>query len=161
MIGIGNEHGVDRSWRKPRVVYIAVDDVKIRMAATPRTNPEKRERLPSKIHSKDPTARTDAWGDFQSEITGAGSQIDHRLAGTNAQVPDDVLGTLPGVAFTFHLVEGAKRSNRLVADEHRSDQKNQTSHNGDPLHSWPRLSHGICRATRFARVTLPLHCQGS
>ncbi len=131
VIGVRNQHRIDRSWRQHRIVDPAANDAHVGVPAERGPDPQKRQRFPAEINRDDPAARTHARCDLQGEVAGARAQIDDRIAAAGIELSKDFFRALPRIALTLHDGERIQRALRLIGDEHhRHDHEKRYEHAG-------------------------------
>jgi hypothetical protein len=116
VIGIRNEHRIDRPRRQHGIVHAAVNHVQVRIAVEPGADPQKGQRLPAEVDGEDATVRGHARRHLQREIACARAQVHHSVPGAESEVPQDVVRALPRVALPFDADKRAQRPDGFTGD---------------------------------------------
>jgi hypothetical protein len=135
VIGVCDQHRIDRSGWQPRVVGGSANDVEVPMSVERRADPQEGQRLSAKVDRDDATIRRHARCDLQREVASARAQIDDGVPRLQIELFENLVRALPGIALALHGRQDAQRSDGLIADEEKGHTEDDRYEDADcPFH---------------------------
>lgn len=146
VIGVDDEHGIDRRRVQTRIVVLASHYVNLPLAPQQPPDPQERQRLTQHVDSDHASGRSDDRRQTHREVAAPGSEIDDDITTVEIECGDDVVRALPRIALPLDLLEVHEREGGLpgnvAAHAQRyegNDQERSTPH---ALHRSYRLRRG-------------------
>ena len=112
VIRIEDQHSVHALSVETRILFVQ-HDMNLPITAQQSSNPQESQRLPLHIGGDDASGGSHYGGQANREVSASGAEINNRVAGLHIQRFDQLCGPLPGVSFTFDLLEPHERESGL------------------------------------------------
>ena len=95
MIGVTDQHGIDGTSRKARIIFCPDDHLNVMLTPEERSRPQEKQRKPAKIYGKNLSLFSDGRSKLEREVACPSAKVDDGISWAQVQGSKNVRRPLP------------------------------------------------------------------